>query len=528
MSYPSVMQALVIEDEPGVKAVYEQIFAALGDHFPVVAPCCAFSLHEALGCLERERIFHLIILDLRLPESNGLPAPETEAYGMRIVRAAEQRAPYPIPGLLVITGHLGSTDQTALRSEVERSFHYGRVIAKGDRDQLQREVERALEEVQRWVGIGIHIGDAGNEAFPTLSPAEDDAMRRFILQSKRAIGVDLKWWSAKRFSNGVTDSTWTKVLHGRLLFAGDRPSRHMFFKVTPVKDSQSVIEAAQAMEHKLNHFKLVGTVESPMAALIVTEKMGAGDRDPISLRQVLADAPRPDNAVETIARDVVNQLQMLGDRNSQNASLKELLWPHHDLSGLRKVVDQHADASFSEYAIDPVVLLQRLMADESQVMFTQQSFLHGDMHIDNVALDDDDGDGVKAYIFDAGATGRHVDIKDVAALEVSILLHQARTDGTRIVASCQGLYSAAGLIPHEDCGESSAKNTYRLIRALRSQVENTTTLRIYALTLFDYAMVQLGGLCLGLSNNKISDPKEALLLAYLTARWYQQAPIGEP
>ncbi|HWE97610.1 MAG TPA: hypothetical protein VG269_26885 [Tepidisphaeraceae bacterium] len=39
-------------------------------------------------------------------------------------------------------------------------------------------------------------------------------------------------------------------------------------------------------------------------------------------------------------------------------------------------------------------------------------------------------------------------------------------------------------------------------------------------------MLQLGGLAIELSGNKISDPKEAAILAGMVAKWYRQIAKG--
>lgn len=109
--------------------------------------------------------------------------------------------------------------------------------------------------------------------------------------------------------------------------------------------------------------------------------------------------------------------------------------------------------------------------------------------------------------------------RDIAMLEVTILLHQDSSDG--LVAACAALYT----IEWETCtvaeGASHHQaNTLAFIEALRTECLRLVPIDIFAFTVLDQVLVQLGGLHFGSSYNKIRAPDDACLLAALVARWY--------
>src|SRR5437867_443487 len=90
-----------------------------------VAPAhFAFSCQDGRRLLSENTIYHLVILDLRLPESTGRPASSTRELDAR----------------------------------VRAGLAYGRVLAKGDN---KDDILAAIQEVQRYCDIGIHIRDGG-------------------------------------------------------------------------------------------------------------------------------------------------------------------------------------------------------------------------------------------------------------------------------------------------------------------------------------------------------------------------------
>src|SRR5208337_2630326 len=87
-------------------------------------------------------------------------------------------------------------------------------------EQQHHEIETALSQALRYTDIGIHIRDAEKEWFPTLSPREDDLLRRCVLAQPSDLGVDVRWWSAEpgqSISHPSPNRGPTKVLMGHFL-----------------------------------------------------------------------------------------------------------------------------------------------------------------------------------------------------------------------------------------------------------------------------------------------------------------------
>ena len=90
MSYPLILQPLVIEDDEGPKDAYQTIFQAIAEDddalpFTPAPPCFAFSHEQAVEYLDGSKIFHVVILDLRLPEKLGLPPVDDVELGLDLL-----------------------------------------------------------------------------------------------------------------------------------------------------------------------------------------------------------------------------------------------------------------------------------------------------------------------------------------------------------------------------------------------------------------------------------------------------------
>jgi hypothetical protein len=141
----------------------------------------------------------------------------------------------------------------------------------------------------------------------------------------------------------------------------------------------------------------------------------------------------------------------------------------------------------------------------------------------NVAIETQ-GDRAHAYIFDASGSGSGVNIRDLAYLEITAILHQ-HIENASLVDQCQELFSGnhpLGVTPNLDEKSEQAKNTIELILHVRRQALERTTPEIYALMVFDSLMIQLGGLRFTITRNKIHSPLEAAKLCALVSRWLRQ------
>ena len=171
MSYPLTLQPLVIEDEVKTKDAYEAIFEIISGElskslpFLVARPCFAFSHEQPVALLDSSKIFHVVILDLRLPERQGLPEVQDLDLGLDLLDRCINRDRYPIPALLVISGHLGAADQIRIQDTLRNNFWYGRPLAKGDAF-LEGQISNGCREALRYAGVGIHLRDAGEEQYP--------------------------------------------------------------------------------------------------------------------------------------------------------------------------------------------------------------------------------------------------------------------------------------------------------------------------------------------------------------------------
>lgn len=513
MSYPYRVQPLVIEDEPTVKELYEELLGRFG----TAPPKFAFCYNDAIEHLKSSAIFHLVLLDLRLPVSAGLPAPESIDLGLSLLGECARREWYPVPALLIVSGHVGKASQSDLSESLHGSFHYGHVIVKGpDPELLTAEIGKAIDSIKRYTSIGVHVRDAGRAVFPVIGPREDDLLRRSVLEYPRGVGLDIEWWSANRYSvPQEPEGEWTKVLMGRfVLDDGDRPSRPHFFKLYPSSMRSGTVAAAQGLGSKLQHVSVVADVAGPTRALVVTQAVGPGDRRPMPLGQWLSRSGESVDAVRSVAAQIVQQVDQLGSSSPNMQPLSKFLWVDHDDGRLTQEWVKHGDSHFDRnLGPDPITVFRKLRAETTSWRYSEQSFVHGDLHVENVAVDVGDAvDQVRAFIFDAGATSRAPRLKDFAMLEVSVLLH---SDGGLKPQMLDSLYE-----PNQsETTDASAPLTFLQALRIKCMPANDPQWPLYALLVFDQALVQLGGLAFGVSRNKVRNPRDAALLAARTGHW---------
>jgi len=508
MSYPSCIQPLVIEDEPDVKTVYEDILRRLG----TAPPKFAFCYEDAIAHLKSSTIFHLVLLDLRLPESVGLPPTDTVDLGMTLLEECVKREWYPIPALLIVSGHVAKARQSELSDKVRGNFCCGRVLVKGaEPEHLAEEINKALDAVSRYIGVGIHLRDAGRSTYPVISPREEDLLRRSVLDYSRGVGIDLEWWSASRYSSpSDVDSEWTKVLMGRFLLAdGDRASRTHFFKLYPAAHREATVLAARGLASRLQHVSVVTDIAGVRRSLLVTQAVGPGERRPRSLRQWLAQPSLSVEAIRSVASQVAGQLFRMGNASPNIQQVNSFIWPYHDEEQLGREWQKWKTPSADD---DPLAVLRMVQASTREVRYTEHSFIHGDLHAENVAVDvGDSGDEPRAFVFDAGATTRAPRLKDMAMLEVSVLLH---SEDYLTAEALDELFGGQAV-----AAGSSPRTTF--VRALRSEClpDSDPEWLVYAVLLFDQALVQLGGLAFAVSGNKIHNPKDAARLVVCASKW---------
>jgi CheY-like chemotaxis protein len=520
LSYPREIRTLVIEDETAVVETYKHYFQKFFDQgLPVAPVMIAQSFKDAQTELSRERIIHVVILDLRLPEDAGGTSDEASARGLELVSQISVRERYPVPVLLIVTGDVRrARPLEQLRLQLEERFSYGRIVGKGI--DLAADIKTGLEAALEYCDIGIHIAGGPAEMYPLISAREEDLLRRCTLQEDDAIGLDLRWWAADRRDCSDNDSSdWVKVLQGRFLLLGDAGvSRPRFFKFESIENGERSRAGAIRLAQKLNHIQVIRSLRGSHRHLLVTDKAGPSNSEPLALSAFLAGpeaSVRP--SLRQVATDIADQLSELGDTTVEEVATRDLLWPFHNserLMGGCKENDLNGDG--------PVELLCRLQEVDIRHWCNIRT-RHGDLHIHNVSLDQDAGD-VRSYLIDPGGMRRGPAARDFASLEVSLLLHQRyeTTTAGSLVSACQDLFDGASLDgPDTPIALSDHhKNTRALVQELRlhalQQCKSPTP--TYAILLLDEVLIQLGGLAFGTSQNKIYCQADAMeLFRYLRA-----------
>jgi hypothetical protein len=284
-----------------------------------------------------------------------------------------------------------------------------------------------------------------------------------------------------------------------------------------------VIKSARRLAQKLAHVKLTNAITSRTRALIVTEKVGAQDARPKMVEEFLEKAT-PKEAYE-VACQIAEQVGRLGEILPESRLLKTILWPSHDRRLLEEQwvkFETEVEKSVGAKS-DPLALFEELKASSERLDLNEMSVVHGDLHIRNIAFDIREN-RAEAYIFDAGIMKQNVAGRDLAVLEVSVMLHQ-RFDGTTFAKMCAILYdSTESLTGDIDCtlDPTVAQNTIQFIRALRERAHTWNEPYLYALMIFDFALIQVGGLAFGSSGNMISDHRSAVYLLATTAQWFSK------
>jgi hypothetical protein len=203
--------------------------------------------------------------------------------------------------------------------------------------------------------------------------------------------------------------------------------------------------------------------------------------------------------------------------------------PRRDTSRNRNLIVTFWYPSLRGSVADPVGLYLELRRREDKVRLRERSIVHGDLHMSNVALDSTPR-GPEAYIFHAGVIRRSTAGRDLGVLEVSVLLHQ-RLDLDILKTTCSLIYGTAKPLDENtvaSINDPVAQNIIEFIRGLRAGIEGWNPPEVHALLVFDFALVQLGGLSFGSSGNRIVDTRATGVLAAFAAEWYRSIANGAP
>jgi hypothetical protein len=262
-------------------------------------------------------------------------------------------------------------------------------------------------------------------------------------------------------------------------------------------------------------------------SLLVTQKVGDGDSPPISLAEYLGHEPAAVvSALPGVVAEIVQQVAKLGDNSPDQREISSLLWPDHDLARLESQWQRWRGPdrpSALGKSFDAIGVFKKLATCRVRLRVGIQTALHGDLNPTNVALDVGTS-GVRGYIFDASGVRSGLNVRDLAMLEVTSLLHLPSGIFDNFVDACATLYDSGevlvgGVVPASLSGRHLA--TWTLIAEIRRWAMNCadSTKLAYAVTVFDHAMIQLGGLAFAVSRNKIRDPEQAVELAARVSNW---------
>lgn len=409
-----------------------------------------------------------------------------------------------------------------------RDFWYGQMVNKGP--DLPDELKRGLGKAHEYCDVGIQLQDSGRAWFPTISPREEDLLRRCVLSQQSCLGVDLQWWGAElgpSVSRPRHDAGPTKVLMGRfLLDDGLEVSRPTFFKFEPAGNARYACRDVGILDQKLSHVKVKHANTSRSRSLLVTQSVT--DSRPIPLDQFLAGDPRSVQPhLPDLVADITGQLGQLGRCSDGQVPVRELLWKHHDRATLLAAWQRTDIRQVLKSGLQsPQLAFDNLSRNEALVWVTQRSCTHGDLNATNVAVDAGSSDRPRAYIFDAEGVHADVATRDLAVLEVTTLLFLAAPEVEQNFPAFRAFY-ADGLCPATLPDDLTSlpplvQNTIHLLGIIRKTVQEMPNPEVYPLMVFDTSIIQLGGLVVQPVRNKIAAPVHACYLASWAAAWVQK------
>ncbi|MCX5659244.1 MAG: hypothetical protein NTW19_05915 [Planctomycetota bacterium] len=526
MSYPRKLHVLIVEDDSDAVEAYRVSFKTFKEKgFQLLDPCFARSFSDAKTQLDRGELFHVVILDMNLPIENRSAAVEGLVPGEQLLELIAKRDDHPVPVLLVVSGKLNLVQPLGnMQKRLDNDFWYGRLVNKGP--EQDREIELGLTEALRYSDVGIHIADSGNEWFPTLSPREEDLLRRCVLTQGSCLGLDLRWWNAENgpsVSHPNPAAGPTKVLMGRFLFDdGLGASLPSFFKFEPANNGRLVFHDARILAQKLPHVKVYQANESRLRGLLVTQSV-TNDGWPVPLNEYLRKAPKEVcPRMGSVINNIVKQLNLLGSPVEEEMPVGSVLWGYLNRDIIENVWKSFETKQLLESGIDnPLIVFDALKKSAVKHWANRLNCSHGDLNATNIAIDLTQPDNPQPYIFDAAGIRADLEFRDLATLEVTSILFNSGGSDHDILALVKPFYDKEFLPKPINAKLLSGatgvgQNICSVILAIRSQI-NVKQHSAYALLVFDAALRQLFGLAY--QPNKIKTPIHACFLAAWTAKW---------
>lgn len=524
MSYPRKLHILVVEDDEDVILGYKQFFTTIAKESRLVDPTFARSFDDATKCIEGSNIYHLVILDLNLPDETRQPAETGLARGSQLIEALAKRDSYPVPVLLIVSGRLNTAESISdLESRLKQDFWYGELANKGPAQ--FKEIMKAIRKAHEYLDVGIHVQDSMRRWFPTISPREEDLLRRCVLSVEAGLGVDVKWWDAEAgqtISRPTPSRGPTKVLMGHfLLDDGLGLSIPTFFKFEPTDDSRSVVRNVAILEQKLAHVKAVHASVSRNRSLVVTQNV-TNRGEPISLPDFLhQNATNLVPAIDSIMGQVIAQLEQLGGEHPDQVALKDFLWSHLDRNAIERTWATYEAELSNGSGSNPVEVFDIIKGSSAYRWTAQRQCTHGDLNASNIAIDAGDMANPHAYIFDPGWMQKDLQYRDLAMLEITTILFYAIGVDEVLIDRARAFYDAKFVPDPVECDpvNAFATNVSHMVRAIRSRIDTADRRATYALMLFNAVLQQLSGLTIQPSPNKVRNPFHACRLAAWISRW---------
>lgn len=524
MSYPRKLHILIVEDDSDAIEAYRVSFATLKKTVQIVEPVFVRSFADAKSRIDGQEIFHVVILDLNLPmETRGQPV-EGLAPGEQLLEMLAKRDDHPVPVLLVVSGKLNLAQPIGnMQERLNNDFWYGRLVNKGL--EQHHEIESGLTQALRYLDVGIHIRDSGKEWFPTLSPREEDLLRRCVLTQSSCLGIDLRWWSAENgpsISHPTPNAGPTKVLMGRfVLDDGLGHSIPTFFKIEPAGNGPFVCRDVGILAQKLGHVKVYHTFQSRQRSLVVTQSV-TNQGWPVSLNEYFQRGPSEvAPIVANVIHQVVEQLNQLGGVEEDELAVGAFFWSHLDRASIEKAwggcdTRQILKDGFA----NPLIVFDQLKASAGKHWATRRNCTHGDLNATNIAIDATKPADPQAYVFDAAGMRADFDFRDLATLEVTSILFNSVGVDQELIHVARSFYQA-DFLPAAPASTISgfAQNVFTTIIAIRSRFKDDNQKTTYALLVFDAALRQLCGLGFQPSPNKVKNPLHACYLAAWAAKW---------
>lgn len=277
------------------------------------------------------------------------------------------------------------------------------------------------------------------------------------------------------------------------------------------------------MESKLQHVSVVGHWVSASTSLLVTGKAGPSDESPVPIGEFLRwPAATVVPLLPRIASDIATQLRSFPKSALQQVPLSTLMWLPRGVDRRSSLTDVARRWGIGKLTSDPVAVFEEICSP-SRMTWVEKRVGHGDLHTGNVSLDRD-GDSVRAFIIDAGALDNGVCSRDLAALEVSLVLHESDAVGESVLELQAAIELFDGTAPDGTVSigaeaPDTLRNTIEFVAALRREALHECRPDVYAVLLMDQVLIQLGGLAFGTSNNRIRRPLDSVRLFELLTGW---------